>query len=264
MRFAYAGFDLLYPAMQALLDCGNTVCKLFTCKTDQITEFNTQVIALASSHSIPYTEKKLTLADLQELQATGCDALLCAGYYYRVPILPGFPMINVHPSFLPEGRGAWPMPVAILRQLPIGGVSFHKMEASFDTGDILLQRSFPLSPRETLESYMQKLYALLPAMLRQLTGQFDSLYAQATPQGEGSYWDCPTEKDWTVECTMTAEQADRILRAFYGYECIYSNGSERYEFIGGRCVAGSNEKREFPVQGGYLLADKIRKLNEAS
>lgn len=59
---------------------------------------------------------------------------------------------------------------------------------------------------------------------------------------------------------MEAAQADLILRAFYGYECVYREGARKTELIGGRVVFGGSKGRVFPVRGGYITADKIRVL----
>ena len=260
MKVAYAGIDLLAPALETLIAQGCEIMRVFTCKTDNVTEFNTKIKSLAAQNGIPCTDERVRRDDLERLRAEGCELFLCAGYYYLVPIVDELPMVNVHPAYLPEGRGAWPMPVTILRGLPRSGVTLHKMAASFDTGDILLQRSFPVSPDENLQTFMEKLCGFLPELVTELISDLPGVMARAVPQGEGSYWECPTEKDWTVTSEMTAAQADRILRAFYGYECIYLNGTDRYEMILG---AVTSSETPYPVRGGWLRAGKIRKLTEA-
>lgn len=259
MKVAYAGIDLLSPALETLIARGCEVMQVFTCKTDNITEFNLHVRALAARSGIPCTDEKIRRSDLERLREEGCELFLCGGYYHLIPVIDGLPMVNIHPAYLPEGRGAWPMPVTILRGLSTSGVTLHKMAATFDTGDILLQRSFPVLPDENLETFMQKLCGFLPELVTELITDLPGVMARAVPQGEGSYWECPTEKDWTVTSEMTAADADRILRAFYGYECIYLHGNERYEMIRGRLT---DVRTPYPVQGGYLRAEKIRKLTD--
>ena len=138
MRIAYLGIDLLKPVLDALLREGCRVLKLFTCPVDNVTEFNTAALQTARERGIPYTRERITAADLDELAAQGCELLVCAGYYYRVPVTDAFPMVNFHPTPLPVGRGSWPMPRLILEGAGLGGVTAHKMAADFDTGDILL------------------------------------------------------------------------------------------------------------------------------
>ena len=260
MKIAYLGIDLLRPVLDALLDEGCRVLKLFTCPVDNVTETNTTVIQTARERGVPYTLNRITAADLDELAALGCELLVCAGYYYRAPITDAFPMVNFHPTPLPVGRGSWPMPRLILEGAAYGGVTAHKMAADFDTGDILLQERFPLGPREDHRTYMEKVCERVPAMVHRLVSDLPQVLAGARPQGEGAYWPLPTEADWTVTPDMDAARADLILRAFYGYECVYRDRGRKTELIGGRVISGGPEGKPFPVRGGYITADKIREL----
>ena len=260
MKIAYLGIDLLYPVLEALLEEGCKVLKIFTCPTDNVTEFNTKIKAIANRKNLPCTEEKITKKDLTWLRTQGCDLLICAGYYYRIPVTDAFPMVNFHPSPLPVGRGAWPMPIIILNQMKLGGITAHKMDETLDTGDILLQRTFPIKEEETLQSYMDKVFFLLPGMVHELVHKLPSLWREATPQGPGAYWKCPDESNWTITPDMDVEQADRILRAFYGYECIYQVDGHCIEMIEAKAVRGSLNRAEFPVKGGYLIAERRRTL----
>lgn len=260
MKIAYLGIDLLKPVLDALVDEGCRVLKLFTCGVDNVTEFNTAVIQTAEERRIPHTLHRITAADLDELARAGCELLVCAGYYYRAPVTEAFPMVNFHPTPLPVGRGSWPMPRLILEEAGVGGVTAHKMAADFDTGDILLQARFPLDGREDHRTYMEKVCERVPGMVHALVNDLPGVLANARPQGPGEYWPLPTEEDWTVTPDMDAAQADRVLRAFYGYECVYRDGARKTEMIGGRVIPGSPAEQRFPVRGGYITADKIRAI----
>lgn len=258
MKIAYLGIDLLKPVLDALLAEGCEILKLFTCPVDNVTEFNTAVIGTARARGIPYTLDRVTAADLEELASRGCRLLVCAGYYYRTPVTDAFPMVNFHPTPLPVGRGSWPMPRLILEGAGTGGVTAHLMAAEFDTGDILIRERFPLDRREDHRTYMEKVYAKVPAMVRALVRDLPDVLANAQPQGPGEYWPLPAEEDWTITPDMDAARADLILRAFYGYECVYRDGERKAELIGGRVIYGDPAGRPFPVRGGWLTADRVR------
>ncbi len=260
MKTAYLGIDLLKPVLDALLREDCQILKLFTCPVDNVTEFNTAIIRTAQARGIPHTLERITAADLEKLAAQGCELLVCAGYYYRAPITDAFPMVNFHPTPLPLGRGSWPMPRLILEGAACGGVTAHRMAADFDTGDILLRERFPLDPREDHQTYMEKVYEKAPAMVRRLVRSLPEVLEAAQPQGEGEYWPLPTEADWTVTPDMDAARADLILRAFYGYECVYRDGARKTELTGGRVVLGDPAGHPFPVKGGYVTADRVRPL----
>ncbi len=260
MKIAYAGFDLFYPVLEYLVDNKHDVFKIFSCRTDNVCEFNTRVTEIAKNNNIPITYERITLQDLEELRLSGCDALIVAGYYYRIPIDKKLKMLNIHPAYLPVGRGAWPMPVTILNGFTASGVTIHKMEASFDTGDILIRREFSVSPQESLVSFMEKIYAILPEMLDELFADFDKLYENALPQGEGEYWECPNEADYVITERSSFQEADLILRAFMGYECIYKTKNRTYALQYGKAVRSNQKNTKFPIDGGYIEATKAHEI----
>ena len=256
MKTAFAGFDLMAPAFRTLCE-ESEVVKLFTCAVDGDFETNSEVISLSREYGIPYTDARITPDDIEELIEMGCELLISAGYYYRIPVDDRLPMVNIHPSLLPYGRGAWPMPLAILDRLPESGVTVHKTEESFDTGDILLQERFSLAPDETLDSFMDKVNARIPAMIRALIADFHRLWQNARPQGEGVYLDEPDPEDYVLNRSSSPEVADRVLRAFRGFFAVYDDGKERHHIRYGRAFAGEISGKPYPIDGGYI--EKQRK-----
>lgn len=260
LKIAYLGIDLLQCALRTALEQGCQVLKVYTCPTDNVTEFNTGVLALARDNGIPVSLERVREADLAWLAGQGCQLLLCGGYYHRLPVTGAFPMVNIHPAPLPRFRGAWPMPVMLLRGERRGGVALHKVAADFDTGDLLLEEEFPLPPDATLADYMGQVERVLPGMVRQLLRELPALLDSARPQGEGAYWPCPTEADWTITPETPASGADAILRAFFGYECLYRAGGRAFELIGGRVFPQPGPEGGFPVRGGWIRAPRVREL----
>ena len=253
MKIAYIGIDLFYPALEVLDKIGCTVEEIFTCEVDNKTEFNTKVCKFAKERSIPCQMTRITKADIERLRSKGCHMAICGGYYFKIPADTKLPIVNIHPSLLPVGRGSWPMAQSILWGHKKSGVTIHKIAEGFDTGDILLQREFLLDPDETHQTFMEKANRLLPDMLKTLISDFDRLYAEAKPQGEGEYWKAPDETDFTVRADMTVEEADLILRAFYGYECIYADGKSKKVIIGGRAIKSEKaEGKGLSLADGYI------------
>lgn len=258
MRIAYIGIDLFCPALEKLYELGCDIMEIFTCKTDNICEFNVKIIDFATKHNIPYTTNPINCEDIQRLLKKGCEAAICGGYYFKIPSDTSLPTVNIHPSLLPVGRGSWPMAQAILWGHKKSGVTIHKIAEGFDTGDILLQREFCIDKDETHQTFMEKVNLLVTEMLKVLVDDFENIYKNAVPQGEGEYWKSPQETDYTVTANMTVSEADLILRAFFGYECIYKNGENETVITGGRCVKCDNPSAfEFPLVDGYVKYEKI-------
>ncbi len=259
MKIAYIGIDLFLPALSYLVENGCELVELFTCETDDLTEFHSGVVALAQRLNAPYTTHRIQVLDFDRLLQKGCQAVICAGYYYKIPVYPAIPTINIHPSLLPYGRGGWPMPWDILMRRPVSGVTLHKIDSGFDTGDILLQRHFTLDERETLESFMLKVYALLPEMLGCLLADFEGLYHAARPQSEGVYLPMPEKEQYSFSAQTPLETVDLLLRAFYGYDCYYRTQDGEYRLIRAYATTAKPKMpgvRAFPVLGGYAVCDE--------
>lgn len=260
-KIVYVGIDTLFQSLPALVKAGCRVCEIVSCPVDNETEFNLRTCAFAGDNQIPLLIGRIMREDVERWKRAGIDALICCGYYYRIPLDEKLPMVNIHPSLLPEGRGAWPMPVTLLKGLRESGITIHKITEGFDEGDILLQKAVPVMPDDTLQILTARLQTLLPDMMAELASDFCRLYAMARPQGEGEYWPCPKETDYPVVSDMDVSEADRILRAFYGYECIYRNGDEIYGVMEGRAYPAVYEKKNgLPVCGGTIVAKRVRKL----
>ena len=70
-------------------------------------------------------------------------------------------IINLHPSYLPIGRGADPIPWSIINQQP-QGISIHLIDHQLDTGDIVFQKeiatSIDMSAGDIYEIAMSELF----------------------------------------------------------------------------------------------------------
>lgn len=80
------------------------------------------------------------------------------GFIIPADLLSIFPKgcINLHPSFLPYNRGAFPNVWAIVDGTP-AGVTLHFIDEGIDTGDIIAQRKVPVETVDTGETLYEKL-----------------------------------------------------------------------------------------------------------
>ena len=264
MRIAYLGYDILLPCLRALEESGCSVTELFSFPTDNEFEFNRALRRIAGERGVPFTERPIGLSDIHRLKAAGCEAVFCAGYPYRVPVDHSLPIVNVHPALLPVGRGAWPMPVTILRGLTESGVTLHKMEAGFDTGDILLQQAFPVGRQDNLETVTARVRTVAADLCRRMAADFDRIWVSGRPQGSGEYWPCPQKPDYTITAETPPQETERILRAFFGFDCYLRTEGAEYRIVRGVFRPGPHARpfgsveirpdgtRRYAVRGGVI------------
>lgn len=130
----------------------------------------------------PYLSQEYR-AFYNELKNTQADCLFCNSYsmLIREDILRlvNFHAFNVHASYLPFNRGPNPIQWAIINGHEYTGVTIHRMDFSFDSGDIINQRKIAIpfdctwvSLKEVVSATIEKLcYFAIPEILK---GKFTS------------------------------------------------------------------------------------------
>lgn len=108
----------------------------------------------AVEHSIPVLqpEKLRNPAFLQTLKELKADLQIVVAFRMlpeAVWNMPPMGTINVHGSLLPHYRGAAPINWAVINGEKETGVTTFKLKHEIDTGDILLQDSFPIGENDT-------------------------------------------------------------------------------------------------------------------
>lgn len=228
MKIAYFGYDFFYTCLETLLEAGHEVIKIFTYETDDTYNFNEFVKAVSERNNIPIQFHHVTPDDIHKLYEQGCELIVSAAYPFKIPVLPDTPLkgINIHPTLLPEGRGPWPLPHIILKGLEQSGVTIHKLSENFDSGDILAQFSFSISPSENLESLSCKTQLCAASLLTTVMNDFDTHWQHSTPQGLGSYWPFPSEKEKTLDWNQSVEDIHRTVRAIGKFESMATFGGK--------------------------------------
>lgn len=90
---------------------------------------------------------------IRRLQAETPDIICVVSYGQFLPEaildIPRLGVMNVHPSMLPQYRGAAPINWAIIRGEQVTGITTMFLSKEMDAGDILLQESVPIGPDDT-------------------------------------------------------------------------------------------------------------------
>jgi methionyl-tRNA formyltransferase len=227
MRFAITATDRYLNIFQTLVERGWTPLKVFTGKVDNRIHRNTAVIDYARQLRLDVQISRLTDTNLRELRDLGCEALVVASYAWRIgdwrPYLKY--AVNFHPAPLPRGRGPYPLPAAILDEATTWGMSCHKVEHEFDTGDVLKTAAFPLSATEDHDSLDLRLQLAAKQLSGEIADRFVEYWNAATPQSTGSSHPLWTEAQRQLDFTQTVEQVLRRTRAFGPIECLARLGN---------------------------------------
>ena len=98
--------------------------------------------------------------DIGQLRESKIDYLISNGYapILKEPIVSEYQrrIINIHPAYLPDGRGIYPNFWSYFQGSP-KGVTIHYIDGGIDTGDIIVRAESEFSSDETLSSTLAKL-----------------------------------------------------------------------------------------------------------
>lgn len=111
--------------------------------------------------------------------------------------IPPIGVINRHNALLPKNRGRLTPFWVLFKEEKETGVSIHFVEESLDSGNIIVQEKFDVSPNETFASLVKKNYAIAPkAMSKALDklekGNYELIHNDDT---KATYNTIPTFKE---------------------------------------------------------------------
>lgn len=150
------------------------------------------------------------------------DVIVVAAYAQIIPEiilnLPKYGCINIHPSLLPQYRGASPVHAAIINGDQETGVTIMLMDKTLDTGPILSQEKLPIGPQETTLSLLERTAELGAKILTPTIKNY--IKGQITPQTQddtkASYIGMFKKEDGLIDWSKPAVTIERLVRAL-GY-----------------------------------------------
>jgi len=118
----------------------------------KITESAVKKYAVEKGLNVLQPEKLKNPAFLEELRSLNADLQIVVAFRMLPEVvwnMPRLGTVNLHGSLLPQYRGAAPINWAVINGEKETGVTTFKLKQEIDTGDILLQESFPIGDDDT-------------------------------------------------------------------------------------------------------------------
>ena len=156
----------------------------------------------------------------RQLSALRPDAIIVVGYGRIIPRwmldLPRLGNLNLHASLLPKYRGAAPIQWAIAQGESVTGVTTMRIDAGLDTGDILMQREFPIAPDDTAETLAPKLATMGADLMVETLRGLESGQTRPIPQDHSKATLAPilTKEDGRIDFQRPAIEISNRLRGF--------------------------------------------------
>jgi methionyl-tRNA formyltransferase len=156
----------------------------------KMTESAVKRYAVDNGLNVLQPEKLKNPEFLESLRALQADLQIVVAFRMLPEVvwnMPRMGSVNLHGSLLPQYRGAAPINWAVINGEKETGVTTFKLKHEIDTGDILLQESFPIGENETagdVHDKMKKIGAQL--LVRTVKGLADGSLQETPQSGVGS------------------------------------------------------------------------------
>lgn len=164
----------------------------------------------------------------KEVMRLGADIVLVGTWGEKIKKniidVPKLGTINVHPSLLPKYRGPNPYLEARRHLETKSGVTFHLMDETFDTGAILLQKSFLIDSTDTGEDLRKKAALASREGIRELLKELDEeiIIPVAQDNSKASYYPQVTVDDIMLDFSKTTDELIAHIRGFHPwYKCYF-------------------------------------------
>jgi len=182
------------------------------------------------------------------LRSVHADVFVVAAFGKILPQnildIPPHGSICIHASLLPALRGAAPINRAVMEGHTEGGITIMYMDAGIDTGDIILQRSIPITENMTAGEYHDAMAALGGQMILEYLLLASEGKATRTPQrDEGSSYAPKIDKKEAYEdFSRTAKQTHDRIRGLSPYPGAYAFlKGKRIKFLASVLTNGTGE-----------------------
>lgn len=159
LRIVFMGTpDFAVASLDALVQAGFNIVGVVTAPDKpagrgmKLTESSVKKYAVEKGLPILQPEKLKNPAFIEQLRACKADLQIVVAFRMLPEIVWNMPpsgTINLHGSLLPQYRGAAPIHWAVINGEKETGVTTFKLKHEIDTGDILLQKKFPIGEDET-------------------------------------------------------------------------------------------------------------------
>ena len=235
MRVVFMGTPgFAVGTLKALLEAGHDVAAVVT-QPDKPKGrgkelLMTPVKAEAVKHDIPVFQPERVRKNeefLEELKKLAPDVIVVVAFGQLLPVsvltLPKYGCVNVHASLLPMYRGAAPLQWVIINGEKVSGVTTMQMDKGLDAGDMLLKEEVAIEPKETYETYHDKLSVVgAQLLIKTLDGLEAGTITPVKQEGDTCYASMIDKSLGNLDFTRPAVELERLMRGLDPAPAAYS------------------------------------------
>lgn len=231
MRILFMGTpDFAVASLKRLVEDGHEICGVFTQPDKPKNRGHKLAFSPVKEYAITqdlavYQPLKMRDGEAMGIVASLAPELIVVAAYGKIlpeDILnyPKYGSINVHSSLLPKYRGAAPINWAILDGEAETGVSIMYMAKELDAGDVILQKTTPISDGEDAQMLTARLAALGADALSEAVVALGNGTATRMPQGDVFTYASMLSREMSpIDWSRSARAIDCQVRGLIPWPC---------------------------------------------
>lgn len=222
MRIVFIGIvEFSYHCLVEVLKNNGNVVGIVTSGNVKNNSDFCDLTSIGTTNNIPvcYCSNVNAPEVLQWIEDKNPDIIFCWGWSQLIKLellkLPPMGVLGVHPALLPENRGRHPIIWALVLGLKSSGLTFFFMDEYADSGPILSQRQFEISPQDNASSLYEKIKELAAWQIAEFLPQLIAGNYKTTVQNpdKANYWRKRSSEDGLIDWRMSEVAILNLVRA---------------------------------------------------
>lgn len=237
LRIIFMGTpEFAVASLDALLKAGCNIIAVITVPDKpagrgmELQESAVKKYALQNNLPVLQPEKLRNPEFISELRRLNADLQICVAFRMLPEIvwnMPPMGTINLHGSLLPKYRGAAPINWAVINGEKETGVTTFKLKHEIDTGNILLQESFPISDADNAGAVHDTMKQIGAALLVKTVKGLSEAGLKEIPQlvsGNGSIPHAPkiTTRTCLIDFHKNIDEVYNHIRGLSPYPAAFT------------------------------------------
>lgn len=188
-----------------------------------------KIWALENNLLVLQPQKIKNPEEIRRIKELNPDLILLCAYGQIIPKeileIPKYGPLNIHPSLLPNHRGASPIQATILNDDKETGVSLIMMDEEMDHGPIIQNSKFEIrNPKINYKELSDKLIdvgadLVIKTLPKWVEGK---IKAQAQDHSQATFCKLIKKEDGKIDWNKSAEEIERQIRAFREWPTAYT------------------------------------------
>lgn len=175
----------------------------------------------ATENNIAYLKTKNINSEefLSEIEKYNCDVLVSMSFnqIFKEPVLSKYKVINCHAGKLPFYRGRNILNWVLINDEKEFGITVHYVDEGIDTGDIILQKTYPITDEDNYNTLLttahQECAKLLYEALIKIKNNDVNVIKQNTIHPVGMYCGMRKFGDENIDWHQTSRELFNFIRA---------------------------------------------------